>query len=69
MEEKQRQNILDPYMWSMGSHCELETQVGLSGDLGYIKTEELKKICNDIGGVERMLKSLIKSLENKHLNP
>ena len=52
-----------------GSHCELETQVGLSGDLGYIKTEKLKKIRNDIGGVERMLKALIKSLENKHLNP
>jgi four helix bundle protein len=52
-----------------GLNCELKTQVGLSGDLGYIKTEKLKKIHNDIGGVERMLKALIKSLENKHLNP
>lgn len=52
-----------------GSNCELETQVLLSGDLGYINTEKLKELQNDIGEVERMLKALIKSLENKHLNP
>ncbi|NWF76554.1 MAG: four helix bundle protein [Nitrospirae bacterium] len=52
-----------------GSNCELETQVLLSGDLGYIKNERLKKIQSDIAEVERMLKGLIKSLENKHLNP
>ncbi len=40
-----------------------------TGDLGYIKAEELKKFQADIGEVERMLKALIKSLENKHLNP
>jgi hypothetical protein len=27
------------------------------------------KVQKDIAGVERMLKALIKSLENKHLNP
>ncbi|HCC68317.1 MAG TPA: four helix bundle protein [Nitrospiraceae bacterium] len=52
-----------------GSNCELETQILLSGDLGYIKAEELKKLQANIGEVERMLKALIKSLENKHLNP
>jgi four helix bundle protein len=52
-----------------GSNCELETQVLLSGDLGYINTEKLKKLQNDIGEVERMLKAPVKSLENKHLNP
>lgn len=53
-----------------GSNCELETQLLLAGDLGYIKTvEQLKKLGADIGEVERMLKALIKSLENKHLNP
>ncbi len=52
-----------------GSKCELETQILLSGDLGYIKAEKLKKFQADIGEVERMLKALIKSLENKHLNP
>jgi len=43
-----------------GSNCELETQVLLSGDLGYINNEKLKKIQNTIGEVERMLKALIK---------
>jgi four helix bundle protein len=52
-----------------GSNCELETHVLLSGDSGYIKAEELKKIQEDIAEVERMLKALIRSLENKHLNP
>ncbi|MEW6215822.1 MAG: four helix bundle protein [Nitrospirota bacterium] len=52
-----------------GSNCELETQVLLSGDLGYIKAGEFKKLQANIGEVERMLKALIKSLENKHLNP
>jgi four helix bundle protein len=48
-----------------GSHCELETQMLLSGDLGYIKVEDMKKLQDDIGEVERMLKALIKSLERK----
>ena len=52
-----------------GSNCELETQILLSYDLGYIKNEYMKKIQEDIGEVERMLKALIKSLENKRLNP
>jgi four helix bundle protein len=52
-----------------GSNCELETQILLSGDLGYIQCEELKKIHKDIEEVERMLKALIKSLQNKHSNP
>ena len=52
-----------------GSNCELETQILLSGDLGYIETDKLKKLQSEIGEVERMLKALIKSLENKHLTP
>ena len=52
-----------------GSNCELETQLLLSGDLGYVKVEEFNKLQADIGEVERMLKALIKSLENKPLNP
>jgi four helix bundle protein len=52
-----------------GSNCELETQVLLSGDLGYTKADKLEKLRGDIGDIERMLKGLIKSLENKHLNP
>jgi four helix bundle protein len=61
------------YMQSLyiayGSHCELETQILLSKDLGYIKTEDFEVLQGDIGEVERMLKALIKSLQNKHLNP
>jgi four helix bundle protein len=48
-----------------GSNCELETQIMLSGDLGYISAEDMKKLKEGIGEVERMLKALIKSLENK----
>ena len=52
-----------------GSNCELETQVLLSGDLGYIEAGELKKLQDGIGEVERMLKALINSFQNKHLTP
>jgi len=41
----------------------------LSSDLGYIKTEELEQLQKNLGDIERMLKGLIKSLENKHSNP
>ena len=52
-----------------GSTCELETQVLLSGDLDYLVDKSLLKLQDDLGEVERMLKALIKSLENKPLNP
>jgi four helix bundle protein len=48
-----------------GSICELETQILLSIDLSYIAAENMNKIQMDIGDIERMLKALIKSLENK----
>jgi len=52
-----------------GSICELETQMLLSGDLGYIETDKLKILLDGMGEVERMLKALIKSLEIKRSNP
>jgi hypothetical protein len=52
-----------------GTNCELETQIMLSYDLGYITIEDMKKLQKDIGEVKRMLKALIGSLENKNLNP
>lgn len=52
-----------------GSNCELETQILLSGDLGYIKSAPLREVLKDLAEVERMLKALIKSLANKHSNP
>ena len=52
-----------------GSICELETQIMLCGDLTYIEEENLRGIQNDIREVERMLKALIRSLENKPPTP
>ena len=52
-----------------GSVCELETQILLAGDLGLIEKSELSTIKKDIEEIERMLKALIKSLENRRLNP
>ena len=53
---------------SYGSVCELETQILLAGDLGFIAKGELGTLKKDIAEIERMLKALIKSLENKPLN-
>jgi len=54
---------------SYGSVCEPETQILLDGDLGFIEKGELGAAKKDIAEIERMLKALIKSLENIHLNP
>ena len=54
---------------SYGSVCELETQILLAGDLGFIEKDKSEPIKKDIAEIERMLKALIKSLENKSLNP
>lgn len=63
-----REYIHSSYV-AYGSICELETQVLLAVDLGYVKANEVEKIHEDIREVERMLKALIKSLENKLSNP
>jgi len=54
---------------SYGSVCELETQTLLAGDLDLIENGELSMLKKDIAEIERMLKVLIKSLENKPWNP
>ena len=54
---------------SYGSVCELETQILLAGDLDFIEKGELGTLQKDIAEIERMLKALITSLENKSLNP
>lgn len=46
-----------------GSDCELETQILLSGDLGFVSDENLDRLKRDLGDVERLLKALIRSLE------
>jgi len=50
-----------------GSVCEPETQILLAGDLDLIEKGELGTLNKDIAEIERMLKVLIKSLENKPL--
>ncbi|MEA1970863.1 MAG: hypothetical protein U9N37_04490 [Thermodesulfobacteriota bacterium] len=51
--------------------CELETQILLAGDLDLIEKGVLGKLKKDIAESpdKSGLKALIKSLENKHLNP
>ena len=46
----------------------METQTIISGDLDYMKKDKLHELREELGDVERMLKALIKSLKNKHLN-
>jgi len=54
---------------SYGSVCELETQILLAGDLDLIEKGKFSILKEDIEEIERMLKALIKSLENVHPNP
>ena len=54
---------------SYGSVCELETQLIWAGELDLIEKGEMDTIIKDIADVERMLKALIRSLENKPLDP
>ena len=49
-----------------GSLCELETQIMLAGDLTYIETGKLDNLLSNISEIERMLKALIKVLEEKN---
>jgi len=45
-------------------------QILLAGDIqGFMEKGELGTAKKDMAEIERMLKALIKSLENKHLNP
>ncbi len=44
-------------------------QILLAGDLGFIEKGVLGRLKNDIAEIERILKALIKSIENKPLNP
>jgi four helix bundle protein len=54
---------------SCGSVCDLERQILLAGDLGLSEKGVLGKLKKDIAEIDRILKALIKSLENKLLNP
>ena len=45
-----------------GSNCELETQLLLSGDLGYLEAVKLSALQDETGEVERMLQGTYKIL-------
>lgn len=46
-----------------GSGCELETQVILAQNLGFISEEILTTLLADLSSINRMLKALVKSLK------
>lgn len=52
-----------------GSLCELETQILLAGDLGYLPDSTFEHLIKNVSEVKRMLKALIRSLENKPSAP
>ena len=54
---------------SYGSILELKRQKMLSDDLVFIEKCALGSLLNAIAEIERMLMALIKSLENKPLDP
>jgi four helix bundle protein len=66
---KTTQEYIQSLYIAYGSHCELETQIMISKDLGYIKSDDFRELQQHIGDIERMLKALIKSLQNKGSNP
>ncbi len=69
MEEIQSLITLGCFTFLMVFVCELETKILLAGDLSFVEKGELGTAKNDVAEIEKMLKALIKSLENKHLNP
>ena len=52
-----------------GSLCELETQLMICYDLGYMSEENHRKLQISIEEIGKMLKALIKSLESLNRNP
>lgn len=52
-----------------GSLCELETQIMIADDLNYAMHADKERLRTLISEVERMLKALIRSLDEKPLTP
>lgn len=49
---------------SMGSACETEYLVFLSGELGYISSDNVKELIINVAGIKKMLALLIKNIRN-----
>lgn len=50
-----------------GSICELQTQIMLAAELGYLQQDESDSLLQTSGDVERLTKAFIRSLEKKRL--
>jgi four helix bundle protein len=50
-----------------GSICELQTQIMLAAELGYLQQNENDSLLQSAGDVERLTKAFIRSLEKKRL--
>jgi four helix bundle protein len=50
-----------------GSICELQTQIMLAAELGYLQQDESDSLLQTCGDVERLTKAFIRSLEKKRL--
>ena len=48
-----------------GSICELETQILLATDLGFLEAADSERLVEELGDIERMLKGLMRALESK----
>ena len=57
------------FKWKAKKYPKKGTQILLAGDLDLIEKGELDTLQKDIAEIERMLKALIKSLENRPLDP
>ena len=62
-------NYKELKVWQKSYELCLETRLLLSDDLNYVNKENLKDLKDNTEEVEKMLKALIKSLENKRLDP
>ncbi|MBN2465923.1 four helix bundle protein [candidate division WOR-3 bacterium] len=52
-----------------GSTCELQTQIMLATELGYLKRDTSASLFQSAGDVERLTKALIRALEKKRSQP
>ena len=52
-----------------GSICELQTQIMLAPELGYLQMDESDSLLQSAGDVDRLTKALIRALEKKRSRP
>ncbi len=67
--EDSRVRVTRSEVYRLPSALNLETKILLAGDLDLVEKGDLGTTKKDISEIERMLKTLIKSLKNKPLNP